>query len=110
MLRCSAEAFARCPTRHLCGRREDATYAEGSECDLFNRQVGERPMTNREKLLSMSDKELAMLIITTDIDAFAPKFCNVQFCGSFDACDQYSDCVPAIVKWLNAPAEVPNGK
>ena len=49
MLRCSAEAFARCPTRHLCGQREDATYAEGSECDLFNRQVEERPVTNGDK-------------------------------------------------------------
>lgn len=106
MLRCSAEAFARCPTRHLCGRREDATYAEGSECDLFNRQLGERPVTNGEKLLSMSAEELVLMMSGTDMDSFNRQFCNEQFCELSGVCMTDDDCLPAIVKWLNAPAEV----
>lgn len=47
MLRCSKEAFARCPTHHLCGRREDATFMEGSECDKFNQQVASQPMSGQ---------------------------------------------------------------
>lgn len=35
MMRCSKEAFARCPHGNLC----DATFIEGSECDRFNQQV-----------------------------------------------------------------------
>lgn len=107
MLRCSAEAFARCPTRHLCERREDATYAEGSECDLFNRQVGQRPMTNREKLLSMSDEDLADFLMDVSQGNITVDVCNSRYCNP-DRCP--NDCGPAIVKWLNAPTEVPNGK
>lgn len=108
MLRCSAEAFARCPTRHLCGRREDATFTEGSECDLFNRQVGERPVTNREKLFAMSDEELAEFLCYLDQQNLTVDVCDDKYCHSDDGrCPQ--NCAPAIAEWLNAPAEVPNG-
>ena len=39
MLKCSQEAFAKCPTAQYCGSRGDAVYMEGSACDSFNRVV-----------------------------------------------------------------------
>lgn len=36
MLRCSPEAYARCPDRQYCGPLEDAVFVEASECDCFN--------------------------------------------------------------------------
>lgn len=98
MLRCSAEAFARCPARHLCGRREDATYAEGSECDLFNRQVEERPVTNGDRLRAMSDCELAMFINHVNIcDKRTNEECRLQFLANCESC---------VLDWLQSPAEV----
>lgn len=37
MKRCSDFSYSLCPDRHICGRREDAIYMEGSECDAFNK-------------------------------------------------------------------------
>ena len=37
MMKCSRAAFENCPFRHKCG--EEAEFAEGSECELFN-QIG----------------------------------------------------------------------
>lgn len=65
MLRCSVEAFARCPTRHLCERREDTIFIEGSECDLFNQQVAAKPMTNGDRIRAINDYELAVLFAKT---------------------------------------------
>ena len=63
MLRCSPEAFAKCPTRHICGKIEDATFTEGSECDLFNQSVMNKPMTNADRIRAMSDGELEVFLI-----------------------------------------------
>lgn len=59
MLRCSPEAFAKCPTRHICGNPQEATFMEGSECDQFNQGVMNKPMTNADRIRAMSDYELA---------------------------------------------------
>ena len=59
MLRCSPEAFAKCPTRHICGSIQEATFTEGSECDLFNQSVAAMPMSNGDWIRAMSDEELA---------------------------------------------------
>lgn len=63
MLRCSPEAFAKCPTRHICGKIEDATFTEGSECDLFNQSVMNMPITNADRIRAMSDGELEVFLI-----------------------------------------------
>ena len=63
MLRCSPEAFAKCPTRHICGKIEEATFTEGSECDLFNQSVMNKPMTNADRIRAMSDGELEVFLI-----------------------------------------------
>ena len=39
MMSCSEEAFAKCPTSHLCGSLTDATFMEDSECAAFNQKV-----------------------------------------------------------------------
>lgn len=65
MLRCSKEAFAACPTAHICGRREDSTFTEGSECDKFNQKVAEScklVITNGDRIRAMSDEELERLL------------------------------------------------
>lgn len=62
MLKCSKEAFAACPDRHLCGCVEEAAFTEGSECDKFNRQIGSKPMTHADRIRAMSDEELEWAI------------------------------------------------
>ena len=47
-----------CPTRHLCGQIEEATFTEDSECAAFNRAVEDKPMTNADRIRAMSDEEL----------------------------------------------------
>ena len=59
MMRCSPEAFAQCPTRALCGSPQEATFTEGSECDLFNQSVTDRAITNADHIRAMSDEGLA---------------------------------------------------
>lgn len=71
MLKCSEKAFAKCPSRHLCGMRADATFTEGSECDAFNREVEGKPMTNADRIRTMSDEELAKWLCEFDAEAFA---------------------------------------
>lgn len=39
MLRCSPEAFAKCPMQRPCGSQQEALFLEGSECDKFNQDV-----------------------------------------------------------------------
>lgn len=59
MMRCSRAAFENCPFRHKCG--EEAEFAEGSECELFNREMAQKwaecPESWEEKRLRL-DKEL----------------------------------------------------
>ena len=62
MLRCSKEAFAKCPTRHLCGSLEEATFAENSECARFNAKILELPMTNGDRIRCMEDGGLALFL------------------------------------------------
>lgn len=65
MLKCDPKAFAQCPTRHLCGTPNDATFSEGSDCDKFNRQVQFQPATNADRIRAMSDEELAEFLEST---------------------------------------------
>lgn len=62
MLKCSKEAFAACPDRKGCGCLEEATFTEGSECDMFNRQIRSKPMTHGDQIRAMSDEELEWVI------------------------------------------------
>lgn len=39
MLRCSKEAFAKCPYSKGCASLDGALFIEGSECDAFNKEI-----------------------------------------------------------------------
>lgn len=97
MLRCSPEAFAKCPTRHICGNIQDATFTEGSECDLFNRSVADKPMTNGDWIRAMSDEELAEFIGHNCL-------CDrIQAEGTW--CERHAVCSGCLVEWLQRPVE-----
>lgn len=97
MLRCSPEAFAKCPTRHICGNPQEATFMEGSECDRFNQSVMDKPVTNADRIRAMSDEEL------------------VEFINHFNVCDNRSgdecrrtyiaNCAACVLDWLQQPAK-----
>ena len=45
MLKCSPEAFAKCPTHQYCGNSAvDCDFTEGSDCDKFNQQIASQPV------------------------------------------------------------------
>ena len=99
MLKCSPEAFAKCPTRHICGvRPDDATFAEGSDCDLFNQLVQSSPQTNADRIRAMSDEELCKFLGEC-------KFCDICEEGC-DSCTYSGDCDKRLLEWLKQPAEV----
>ena len=104
MLKCSPEAFAKCPTRHICGERpDDATFADGSECDLFNQLVLSSPQSNADRIRAMSDEELAKYLLDVEQGNFTIDCCDDRFCDTQNCCH---DCTEAAIKWLKQPAEV----
>lgn len=96
MIRCSPEAFAKCPTRALCGNLQEATFTEGSECDLFNQSIADSPLTNADAIRCMSDDDLAEFL-------FSVMKSTLALCGV---------ATPAHIQkatvWLQQPMEVPN--
>lgn len=99
MQRCSQKAFAMCPTRHLCGTIEDATFTDDSECAAFNRSVDDKPMTNADRIRSMSDEELSEFIN----DSIACDHCiHDSHCNEFD---NYQKCLEGVLNWLRLPVE-----
>ena len=97
MLKCSPEAFAKCPTRHFCGvRHDDATFAEGSDCDKFNQEVLAAPKTRVDRIRSMSDEALAL----HHCKFLAAVMDHVGLWFDAEAAKS------AILEWLQQPAEV----
>ena len=45
MPKCDPRAFARCPYKATCAPIEEATFMEGSDCDLYNQKVLRTPLT-----------------------------------------------------------------
>lgn len=39
MIKCSKEAFEKCPYQNICGDAEDAFFMDGSDCDKFNQSL-----------------------------------------------------------------------
>ena len=95
MLRCSAEAWARCPTRKYCGLREDATFTEGSECDKFNQHVSEHPVSRADRIRAMNDDELIKLL--KEFTAFA--------CIFPDKDCEFCSCEDCVTQWLRESTE-----
>ena len=99
VVKCDPKAFAKCPTRHLCGTPEDATFAPGSDCDKFNQHVLLQPMTNADRIRAMSDEELAKFICARVENCSAPRCPGAGLCVLGDG---YSN---GVKKWLQQPAE-----
>lgn len=57
MIKCDPRVFSRCKYHSQC--EGDAYYREGSECEKFAKAILDCPMTNADRLRSMSDEELA---------------------------------------------------
>ena len=101
MLKCAPRAFARCPYRKQCSDSpEHTSFYEGTECDYFNQQVINKPMTNADSIRSMSDEELAKFL------------CNFRSCDSSEhpcnGCKAEPQCHTGhngMIDWLQQPAE-----
>ena len=100
MQRCSKKAYAMCPTRHLCGPVEEATFTEDSECSTFNREVADKPMTNADHIRAMSDEELAVFL-SRDLK----ETCDYCQLAVFEGACTETLCDDAMMKWLRQPAE-----
>ena len=104
MLRCSPKAFAKCQTRHICGKIEEATFTEGSECDRFNQSVADMPMTNADRIRDMTDEELVELAIKQIGGGFDWMPCGVV-CGGKCTTTRSEECRKRILHWLQQPAQ-----
>lgn len=62
MIRCHPRAYAKCPNSHICGSIHDAYFTEGSDCDVFNQRILNQPMTNADRIQTMSQKELGKFL------------------------------------------------
>ena len=91
MMKCDPRAFARCPYNATCGSPEQAEFAEGSDCYLFNKKVLENPVTNADKIRGMSDMELATFLHT------ATRACADHDCSSCPIGEQ--NCI-VMLHWL----------
>ena len=99
MMKCSKKAFAMCPTRHLCGTLDDATFTEESECAAFNNAVEDKPITNADCIRDMTDEELCKFLGEY-------KFCDICEEGCY-SCTYNGDCDKRLLEWLQQPAEPP---
>lgn len=109
MMRCSPEAFAKCPTRALCGRIQDATFTEGSECDLFNQSVVDQPMTILEKIRALDDEEMVDFIYRlVQVGDISGLYCTYKKeCLEIADLDQHIPvkwCKSCLLEWLHRNA------
>lgn len=101
MMRCSPEAFAQCPTRALCGSPQEATFAEGSECDRFNQEVAEKPLTNGARIRAMSDVHLRDFLLRGPMcDGRCPFLLDME----------HSRCEDCLLEWLRGSNETAWGR
>lgn len=96
LLRCSEKAFARCPSREICGNIQDAMFMEDSDCDRFNRSVADQPMTNGDWIRSMGDEELAQFMCRTFM-------CQIDNCPGAELCTTTDGKANGMLKWLRKP-------
>ena len=106
MMKCDPRAFAKCPYRAQCGDSpKHAEFAEGSECDDFNRDILNAPLTNAERIRTMNDKELATTIKDMMFSDFKPACEKSTFFSEDEQPSCEKDCLSCILDWLHQPAE-----
>ena len=100
MLKCSPEAFAKCPNRLYCGSYpSECSFTEGSDCDKFNQSVEDSPKTNADRIRAMSDEELAKVFE----GGFHCEKCSEGDKGKKNICDL--KCEEHCLQWLKQSAE-----
>lgn len=111
MMRCSPEAFAKCPMQKLCGSQQEATFTEGSDCDKFNQEIEkEKNMyENIEEWISdgarpyiamgVSASAAVVLGILTVVSLIAAIW-NVWWLLAFVACGSLCGAMIGIAKWV----------
>lgn len=62
MLKCDPRVFARCPYQKSCIRIEEAEFAAGSDCDVFNQRVLAQPITVADDIRAKSDPQLFLFL------------------------------------------------
>jgi hypothetical protein len=85
VLQCDIRAFNRCPYNKTCVSVDQATFTEGSDCDLFNQKVLQTPITNGDRVRTMSDKKLKAW------------YCKGRDCGG---CRFASSAGCSFLKWI----------
>lgn len=96
VIKCDPRAYAKCPTKELCGPYcDDVCFEEGSECDAFNQEVINAPQTNADRIRAMSDEELAKLFEDGCPDDQHGKNCPSDPCS----------CLECWVRYLQQSAE-----
>ena len=88
MKKCNPRVYAKCPERSMCGDFSTAIFVEGSPCDLYNERMLAAPMTNADRIRSMSDEELAgcSLVCPYQIDEY---YCTTG--KSWQGCERRAD-------------------
>ena len=98
MIKCSPDAFAKCKTKcHHCRSEDAAFFLEGSDCDKFNKEVAAAPQTNADRIRSMTDEELANLLL----DGCRGSKCEDQPQNDFGSVN----CRDCRMRWLQQPAK-----
>lgn len=79
-----------------CAPQVRANYFEGSDCDKFAQKVLAAPMTNGDRIRSMTDEELAEFIL----DKRENGTCFNNKCYYYDPNKGCDDCT---LEWLKQP-------
>lgn len=96
MMHCDPRAFARCPYNKTCVSPEQTEFTEGSDCDLFNQKVLEKPMTEADNIRRMSDVELSLFLYEVT------RCCADKNCAACPIGEQ--NCI-VMLYWLRQPRE-----
>lgn len=82
MMKCHPNAYAQCPTRHICGASAaEADFMEGSECDSFNQSV----LSKNDSCTMPVDEDLALAFLAGAAAIEQTGKCNGLFTvGSID--------------------------
>lgn len=96
MMHCDPRAFARCPYNKTCVSPEQTEFVEGSDCDLFNQKVLEKPMTEADNIRRMSDVELSLFLYEVT------RCCADKNCAACPIGEQ--NCI-VMLYWLRQPRE-----
>lgn len=94
-MKCDPRAFARCPYNKTCVSPEQAEFADGSDCDVFNQKIlADRP-TEADSIRRMSDVELSFFLHSVT-RCCADKDCAACPIGP-------TNCI-VMLPWLRQPA------